>query len=326
MDANKISFEDCPYNCQGGKIFNQATRSFVACPYCSQKRKEELNNAVIADSSDLGSVEKALNIPKSYWGTSFQFENIFRSKDFRDIFTSQSLTSVKQEADNLINKVTLAELPDYSVAFNFGFRADVFAFIYPFLTKAYISGLKTAPLVTGFTLSKLRLEAQTSFKLDEVSELMEEYQRKDKKWGSRFEDYIDADICVVLLDAAATIADISSVRGLMMHRAIKGKATVVVIDCYIRLVKQLLTDLNTSRSFDTAYFATVHLNKEALKKLFINTEKEGYLAHELSEGDVENLSTLDGFTDMPENHSAVQGGSMTEQQFADLFKSSGDIL
>lgn len=326
MDANRVSFDDCPYNCQGGRIFNQATKSFVACPYCSQKRKEELSKAVVSDSSDLGSVEKALNIPKSYWGTSFQFDNIFRSRDFRDIFTAQSLTSVKQQTDELINKVTLGELPDYSVAFNFGFRADIFGFIYPFLTKAYLGGLKTAPLVTGFTLSKLRLEAQTSFKLDEVSELMEDYQRRDKKWGSRFEDYIDADICVVLLDAAATVADISSVRGLMMHRAIKGKATIIVVDCYIKLVKQLLTDLSSSKAFDTAYFATVHLSDNATKRLFINTEKEGYLAHDMSEQEVENLSTLDGFTDTAVNQPGVQGGSMTEQQFADLFKATGDIL
>lgn len=327
MKADEISFSDCPYNCNNGKVYNQATRQFVDCPHCSKKRKIQYNEAASLGSKDANSVEKALRVPKSYTGAGFDFASIFRSKDYKEIYTPQSLSSLNEETTKLINAVTLGEAPEYSVAFNFGFRANVFSFIYPFLVKSYLGGLRTAPLVTGFDLSKMRLEAQTSFKLDETSDIMVDLRKRGSAWGDCYENYIDADICLVLLDAAATVADVSSVRGLMMHRAIKGKATVIVLDCYIHMTKQLLVDYASSRSFDLASLVTIQLSDFAMSKLAIDPNQDGYFAHSISEDEMNNLSTIDGFTESGTVKSPVKPNNvMTERQFSDLFKVPDNLL
>lgn len=274
-----ISFGDCPYNCHNGVVFNPQTKVKQPCPHCSAKRKEIAKDMEKDDKSGL-TISETLRIPAVLTGVGFNEDEIILATEQKKM-SEDSVQSVKETMLQLMNNVTLGVLPDYSILFNFGMKANMTGFVFPLLMKGYKAGLKCAPLVYAFDLVRLRLDYEENY-----------LQHRNLPWGDSFLDYVDADLCVTVIDAGSSILDILAVKGLMQLRANRRKPTIIIAEQWSKNVTPLCCD---EKMFALAYCCSVVYGRKG------------------------NTASMEQMTDLGEVP------KMTSQQFSDLFKASNNL-
>lgn len=224
---------ECPYNCKDGKVFNRLSHKLVPCPHCTELRARQARGE--AECEGGLTINEYLRIPERYTGVSFNMDLVIPNKFQQSRLIPESIEEVGSVLTGLINDATLGELPKRTFLFNLGECADVSAFVYPFMTKAYKAGLKVAPLVYSLELQKLRNKLERSFDAEEFRPSILD------RYGDNYDDYIEADICVVVLDTGASVKDLNAVRGVIDNRAEKGKATIVFTYAYFDRLFALCT-------------------------------------------------------------------------------------
>ncbi len=120
-----------------------------------------------------------------------------------------------------MTKISVGELPDHSYLFNLGIKACENNFIYPYIMRAYIEGIKVAPFVTSYDISYLRRNEEIGY---------------ETEYSFTYNDLINKELCVISIDAGAQNSAILAVKGLMYLRANKGYPTIIFTNVWNRSV------------------------------------------------------------------------------------------
>lgn len=221
FNKDLVSFPDCPNKCVGGYIFDPYTHTKKVCSYCSNKRSNVVRHDII-DKESGQTISEILKLPISFAGKSYQADTVIPTFARKSI-EEDSLEKVLVELRNLINKASVGELPEYSLMFNLGKYACENNFIYPFLLRVYKAGLSVAPMLTSLELMKLRSLYEDGL-------------------DSSFGDYLDKQVCVVVIDAGANYKEVMAVKGLMQLRANRYLPTIIFTGYWQRFVWDLVAD------------------------------------------------------------------------------------
>lgn len=203
--------KDCPYKCTKGILFHPRSHRESVCPHCSKLRKDVVYSSDIKDKE---SVESILGLQERVVGKAeYSFDALFRES--LDKFESVSLNSVRSSLDALVSDLSLGDLPKYSMLFNLGSRVFEENFTNPLLVRAYLAGIKVAPLLTVHHLAYLRRSVESQdYATDEIVE--------------KYNMFLDADLCVVVLDEGITKSGIDLVQGFVYARGRCRKPTVLL--------------------------------------------------------------------------------------------------
>lgn len=225
-----MSFEGCPNQCRHGFYVDPYRHKRVRCEYCFDLRKKLARNAVsVGDDRAVG---KLLHLDPSFMGYgNFESGSLWTKYALRALEPG-SVKFVGFVMQRLIEQVSLGEPLGASIVLNLGKNARSQNFIAPFLVRSYISGLSTAPLVTGLDVSKLRAK--------ELGALPDGHLKKYA--GLWYSDILETDTCLVYLDADSGVAGIKAAKGLMQLRALQARSTVVLTDAYEKELHDMCTD------------------------------------------------------------------------------------
>lgn len=214
----------CPYSCKDGKVYNRVSHKFEPCPHCTELRVKQVRGEEKCEGGL--SLSEYLKVPERYTGVSFSMDLLIPNKFQQSKLMPDSVEAVGDVLNMLISDATMGEVPRRTYLFNLGECADISAFVYPYMMRAYKAGLKVAPLVYSLELQRLRNKLERSFEDEDFRPSVMD------KYGDNYDDYIDADICVTVLDTGASMKDLNAVRGVIDNRAEKGKATLVFTYAY----------------------------------------------------------------------------------------------
>lgn len=226
----------CPNHCNNGWIIDPYRKKREPCPYCKGKRQEEVSS---------GDVLSKLNLPKNFTNSKFEPRAVFPDYMFKQL-SDESVTDVCNQMQELINMVTLGKTPDYSMLYNLGAKVIEGNFVNPLVLKAYLAGIKVVPVLDITTLCVLRNKYENDYTQDDEF---------------TFKDYIDADLCVVSIDAGASYKGVLSAKGLMQLRAKYDKSTIFITHLWNRDVRMLLNEDTTLRYKNLATLYSVKYNE-----------------------------------------------------------------
>lgn len=224
---NLFSFEDCPNHCVDGMIFDPYKHKRIVCKYCADKRLKVAKND-IRDKNTGKTISELLKIPVVYTGNEFS-ESLVIPEFSRKQMTEESVSNVLTKLRELITNISIGLTPDCSLLFNLGVKANEVNFIYPYLIKAYIAGKSLVPLVTLTDLCQLRLLYETQLGVSD-------------KWGYSYQDLLERDVCIVVIDAGATYDSILAAKGLLQLRAQKYKPTIIFTNKWNKYVKNMCAE------------------------------------------------------------------------------------
>lgn len=222
----KISFEDCPYHCNKGKIFDFDLKKLVPCPYCSEKRQEMASKGVAEDDSgNILSLSTLLGIENKYLSSKLVYDSIIPEGE-RVFLEDESVKMQSDIIEDLYLGLAVGELPSGSICFGISIKGRVDRLAYPLLAKAYLSGLTVAPFISCSAYNRLCIAMS-----DEV------------------ETYYNRKFVVMLINDGATKADIASAKGLMQTRALKGLPTVFITTWVVEACSMLLGYFEDENNF-----------------------------------------------------------------------------
>lgn len=242
-----LSFDGCPNKCIDGFYIDPYKHKKRKCLYCEDKRKQLVKEEIAL--TDEATIREQLNIGASFvgYGTNSIDSVIpeFAAKVMEPASVSEVLTKMRE----LVEKVSVGEMPSYSIMFNLGKKAFEMNFIYPYMMRAYMSGLTVCPLIDELDLSVLRNEYEAGI-------------------SATYTDYLKRDICVVVISAGATNKAVGVVKGLMQQRAYKDKPTLIVTNFYGSAIYDMCTEDDVHcNNLATPYSITY------LKKFLDNEQK-----------------------------------------------------
>lgn len=244
----RISFPDCPYHCTNGILVNPYKGVSIPCPHCEQKRKEKVTN--LQSTVEEKSIYEQLRITQPFTGSDFNMKRLIPDYALKYI-EPESVEVVERFLNEMFTMIGIGEYLDYSVMFNMGKKAHVDNLIVPYMLKAYENGIKVAPYLDVLTLCKLRRELETTGTNFSYTD----------NWGSSFNDYVEADICFVYIDAGVTQNGVDCVKGLMQIRASKGRPTYIVTDYWRRGISDLVSE-EDEKCLNLAYLVSVEYKKK----------------------------------------------------------------
>lgn len=244
----KMKYDDCPYHCVEGKIFDDELRDFIPCPHCSEKRKELANEGVAEmENGDIGSLPSILGINSQFLRSKLVYDAIIPEGE-KVFLEPESLDCQKKELEDLYTGLSIGQLPERSYCFGLGNKGMIDRMAYPILARAYLSGLRVSKFIS-----------------------CSEYNRMCINMDSDVEDYFDSDFVMMLIPDGASKADIASAKGLMQTRALKGKPTVFVTDWVIEACSILLGYYeDTSYFLARGVFVSYKVSKNKKKSHYIN--------------------------------------------------------
>lgn len=203
--AVKNHFDDCPYNCNAkGLLLDTMTGNMVDCPHCSKLKKEMLakGEAVEEETDTRLPLADMLGIKSKYLSKNFIFDAII-PEDEALFLEEDSIEYVKEEAEDLYKILSLGELPTCSYCFGLSIKGRVDKFAYPMLAIAYLKGLSVGKFITCSEMSRLQL-----------------------KGDDLIDEFYNVDLLMVMIGEGSTKGEISSAKGIMQARALKGKPTI----------------------------------------------------------------------------------------------------
>lgn len=244
----KVNYDDCPYNCNNGKIFDYGLRKLIPCPHCSEKR-ESLAKEGLAENEqgDIEPLYRLLGVNNKYLEAKFVYEAVVPEAE-RLFIEDESLKKQGDLLEEVYLGLSVGELPDKSYCIGLGNKGRVDRLAYPMLAKAYLSGLSVARFIS-----------------------CTEYNRLYVAMSSEVESYLDKDFVMVMIQDGASKADILSAKGLMQSRALKGKGTVFVTTWSIEACSTLLGYFGEETFFlASGSFVEYKVSKKKKHSAYIN--------------------------------------------------------
>ena len=110
----KVNYDDCPYNCNGGKIFDYGLRKLIPCPHCSEKR-ESLAKEGLAENEqgDIEPLYRLLGVNNKYLEAKFVYEAVVPEAE-RLFIEDESLKRQGDLLEEVYLGLSVGELPDKS--------------------------------------------------------------------------------------------------------------------------------------------------------------------------------------------------------------------
>ena len=213
----KLNFEDCPYKCNNGKIFDYRLKKEIICPHCGDKRETLAKEGLVEDDlGQLQSLPRVLGIDNKYLQTRLVYDTVIPEGE-RVFLEDESVENQKEVIEDIYLGLSIGQLPSRSYCIGLGNKGRVDRLAYPLLAKAYISGVSVARFIS-----------------------CSEYNRLYINMSDEVEDFLDKDLVLVLIPDGASKADILSAKGLMQSRALKGKCTIFITTWVIEACSILL--------------------------------------------------------------------------------------
>lgn len=246
----KNHFDDCPYNCNSnGQIVDTNLGKLIPCPHCSERKKELMKKGYVETITDEQlPLSTVLGINNEFLSTKYVYEGIIPEGE-KVFIEQESLDWQSEISENLYLGLTIGDLPTESYCFGLSIKGRIDRFAYPMLAKAYLSGLTVGKFITCSEFNRLAFNVENSM-----------------------DDYYNADFLMMLINDGSNLADISSAKGLMQTRALKGKPTVFVTTWTIEACSGLL-DFKDSSSLYLAKPVFVKYKKskaDAKQSSYIN--------------------------------------------------------
>ncbi len=241
-------FEDCPYHCSNGYLFDRGLKKKIPCPYCSERKKELARDGVAqTEEGKLGDLPRLLGVDNDYMKPVFEYDWVV--PDGERLFMEQdSITRQKDLAEELFLTLSVGQIPDRSLCFGLGNKGRVDKFAYPMLAKAYLSGLSVSRFISCTDYNRLLVAMSPD--LDAL---------------------FSADFVLMLICDGSSKADIASAKGLMQSRALRGKPTVFVTTWSIEACSILLGYWNDPSYFlASGVFLEYHVGKKSKHSHYIN--------------------------------------------------------
>lgn len=225
----KNHYEDCPYGCNlKGMLLDVETKQMIPCPHCSKKKKELLKQGYVETETDERvPLSTVLGIENEFLSTTFVYDSVIPDGE-RLFIEEESLEWQGDVATNLYLGLTTGTLPEESMCFGVSIKGRVERFAYPMLAKAYLAGLTVGKFITCSEFSRLSLSMDNSL-----------------------DSFYNSDFLMMLINDGSNLADISSAKGLMQTRALKGKPTVFLTTWTIEACSALL-GFSDDKSFSMA--------------------------------------------------------------------------
>ncbi len=255
-----FSFDDCPYHCTNGYIFDYEISKKVLCPHCSKKRDDLIHQGSLEVDGEVVQVDlpAMLGVKSKYLSSRLSYDLVVPDSE-KVFITDESLEFQKTCIEDLYLSLSLGKLPDSSYCFGLGVKGYIDALVYPLLAKAYSSGVSVAPFIS-----------------------CERYSYMLNHREDAIREYLDADLAIMLISDGSSKAGVFSAKGFMQERAINGKPTVFVSTWQIEACSMLLGTVNHEGCF-LAKPVFVHYKKSRKKSNYINqltgvdnTEFNGY--------------------------------------------------
>lgn len=244
----KMSYDDCPYHCNNGKLFDYELKKMIPCPHCSEKRKDLAKEGLAEDESgELLSLPSILGIENQYLKAKYVYDAIIPEGE-RIFLEEESLKRQSEVLEEIYLGLSVGELPDRSYCIGLGNKGRIDRLAYPLLAKAYLSGLTVAKFISCSQFNRICINMS-----DEV------------------ESYYDKDFVMMLIPDGASKADIASAKGLMQTRALKGKPTIFVTTWVIEACSILLGYYGEETYFlANGVFVDYKVSKKGKKSHYIN--------------------------------------------------------
>lgn len=244
----KMSYDDCPYHCNNGKLFDYELKKMIPCPHCSEKRKDLAKEGLAEDESgELLSLPSILGIENQYLKAKYVYDAIIPEGE-RIFLEEESLKRQSEVLEEIYLGLSVGELPDRSYCIGLGNKGRIDRLAYPLLAKAYLSGLTVAKFISCSQFNRICINMS-----DEV------------------ESYYDKDFVMMLIPDGASKADIASAKGLMQTRALKGKPTIFVTTWVIEACSILLGYHGEETYFlANGVFVDYKVSKKGKKSHYIN--------------------------------------------------------
>ena len=253
-----LSFPDCPYGCVDGRIFNTGLKSLEDCPYCKEKRESLVkdNNDSSKSNYDID-LYKELNIPEYYRGIDYSLDTAIPNTSR---LTEESVKNIDTYLVEIYNRLNLKQVLSYSVMINLGASGNIFAFIYPYMLKAYRKGLTVAPLISNIDIANNIIKLERGF-------------------DNSYLDWLECDVSIVTIQGGITHNGIAVIRGYMQERAKRGRGTIIFTNAKVDMyMKGLLCSENNESCLHLARFISVeyisHKNDENYSENDISTYKD----------------------------------------------------
>lgn len=224
----KNHYEDCPYGCNvNGMVLDTGIGKLTPCPHCSKVKKELLAQGYAEEevTGDKVPLNTLLNINSSYLSSRFVYESVIPDGE-RLFIEEDSIKWQKEMSEELYLGLSVGQLPETSQCYGVGVKGALDVFTYPMLAKAYSSNLSIAPCLSCM-----------------------EYCRKAYNLADDLDVYLDSDLVVMIINDGASLADISSAKGLMQTRGLRGKPTIFVTTWTIEACSGLLGFKDTASLF-----------------------------------------------------------------------------
>ena len=238
-----LSFPDCPYGCVDGKIFNTGLKALEDCPYCKEKRESLVkeNNDSDKSSYDID-LYKELNIPEYYRGIDYSLESAIPNVNK---LSEESVDNIDSFLVEIYNRLNLKQVLSYSVLINLGASGNIFAFIYPYMLKAYKNGMTVAPLISNIDIA------------DSIVKL-------ERGFDNNYLDWLKCDISIVTIQGGVTHTGVATVRGYMQERAKRGKSTIIFTNAKIDMYMMglLCSENNESCLHLARYISVEYISKK----------------------------------------------------------------
>ena len=290
VEGSTLSFKGCPNKCINGYFVDPYKHKKVLCSYCEEKRKKLVKHDIeLKEDADLNSV---LRLMPTFEGLgNCTIDNILMKKS--KALDMQSYDRIVEKLQDLLNKVSVGELPDESLMFNMGDLANWNSYIDAYLVRSYMSGLTTAPFLF-------------------IDDLI--YSKRVYDLGLDDTDAIDyklitsSDTCLVFIDSGVTIKGIYAVKGLMEVRARYNKSTILFLKSFN---PELKNALNSLKSFGEKRFDLVN---------------DYMIIYKKAENDEDNKDKQDSFLKTPQNQPALDSRmGMSNSQFSQLFSTRNNL-
>lgn len=246
-------FENCPYFCNKGRLFDTRAKKWLPCPNCSDKLSEFAKGKIKESGK---SALELLRLPETYQGLLFNVKDIISETTKKDLKAS-SLTLVEDSLSDLMHKADMGEVSDYSIMVNLGRKSREHIFIVPYLLRSMTSGLSVVPLLKIYELE----EYKARFEINPLED-------STRDWGTRYKDFLVASVCVVTIDAGVTPYGLNAVKGLMQLRALENKSTIIFTNAWGNSVRALCSEEGNREK----YLAT--LISVEYENTFVKTESK----------------------------------------------------
>lgn len=243
-------FDECPYHCNdNGSILDTNSGRMVACPYCSEKKKQMMKDGLVEveDYEVSLPLAKVLGIENEFLTDTFVYSSVIPEAELLFI-DEESVKKQSETAEELYLGLSIGNLPTESFCFGISIKGRAERFAYPMLAKAYMSGLSVCRFISCTEFNRISLDSK--------EDILEFY---------------NVDFLMMLINEGCLQADLASAKGLMQARALKGKPTVFVTTWTVESCSLFLGYYdNDSLSLATPVFVEYKTSKKKGHSHYIN--------------------------------------------------------